>query len=68
VVGKGGPQPAPSKLGVEIIASIKAMRRIAFIYHGQRRWSSRNVSASHSPTPKRCAAICRTMKTILAEL
>jgi hypothetical protein len=37
VVGKGGPQPAPSKLGVEIIASIKAMRRIAFTYHGQRR-------------------------------
>ncbi len=31
------PAPMPSAVGLEIIAAIKAKRRVAFTYHGRRR-------------------------------
>ena len=44
-MGQGGPAPAPSRIGLELIAAIKAMRRVAFTYTGDGALRSRNVSA-----------------------
>jgi hypothetical protein len=36
-VRQGAPAHAASKVGLDIIAAIKTMRRVAFVYHGRRR-------------------------------
>jgi hypothetical protein len=36
-VRQGGPAPVASSIGLDLIAAIETMRRVAFTYHGQRR-------------------------------